>query len=65
MKQKFSAVPSLDKFPEMEDNKIPGEVIFGDGAIVLNHGRKAIVLKVVNTGDRPVQVFIFNLSFLI
>ncbi|KAI5352042.1 PREDICTED: urease [Prunus dulcis] len=56
LKDSFLPVPSLDKFPEMEDNKIPGEVIFGGGAIVLNHGRKAIVLKVVNTGDRPVQV---------
>ncbi|PQP92923.1 urease isoform X2 [Prunus yedoensis var. nudiflora] len=56
LKHSFLPVPSLDKFPEMEDNKIPGEVIFGGGAIELNPGRKAIVLKVVNTGDRPVQV---------
>ena len=61
----FCAVPSLDKFPELENKKIPGEIIFGDGNITLNHGRKAVILRVVNTGDRPVQVFAFNLSFLI
>ncbi|XP_021899689.1 urease isoform X1 [Carica papaya] len=52
----FIPVPSLDKFPAIEDSKIPGEIIFGYGSISLNHGRKAVILKVVNTGDRPVQV---------
>lgn len=59
----FCAVPSLDKFPDVEDKKFPGEIIYGDGNITLNRGRKAVILKVVNTGDRPVQVFLFNLSF--
>jgi urease subunit beta len=35
---------------------IPGEIICGDGPVVLNPGRPAIRLEVVNTGDRPVQV---------
>ena len=35
---------------------IPGEVIVGDGPVVLNEGRPVTVLAVVNTGDRPVQV---------
>jgi urease subunit beta len=35
---------------------IPGEVLFGDGAVVLNAGRDEVTLEVVNTGDRPVQV---------
>lgn len=35
---------------------IPGEVIPAAGAITLNAGRNAIVLKVANSGDRPVQV---------
>ncbi|KAB1207797.1 Urease [Morella rubra] len=52
----FLPVPSLDKFPGFEDNKIPGEISFEAGNITLNHGRKAVILKVVNTGDRPVQV---------
>jgi len=53
------AVPSLDKFPNIEDDEnheIPGELRYGVGDISLNNGRRAVILKVVNTGDRPVQV---------
>lgn len=35
---------------------IPGEVLVGDGEIVLNAGRETRELEVANTGDRPVQV---------
>lgn len=35
---------------------IPGEIVFGDGAIALNPGAPRLVLDIVNTGDRPVQV---------
>jgi urease subunit beta len=35
---------------------IPGEIISGDGPVVLNAGRPVITLVVANTGDRPVQV---------
>ncbi|ETX30177.1 urease subunit beta [Roseivivax isoporae] len=35
---------------------IPGEIMTGDGDLVLNEGRAAITLMVANTGDRPVQV---------
>lgn len=35
---------------------IPGEVLFGDGAIEINTGRPTTNLTVRNTGDRPVQV---------
>ena len=35
---------------------IPGEVLFGEGGVVLNPGRDEVTLEVVNTGDRPVQV---------
>jgi len=35
---------------------IPGEVFFADGDIELNAGRPTSTLRVVNTGDRPVQV---------
>jgi urease subunit beta len=35
---------------------IPGEVVFGDGDIVLNDGAPRLELNVVNNGDRPVQV---------
>jgi urease subunit beta len=34
----------------------PGEIITGDGDIQLNPGRPKVTLRVVNTGDRPVQV---------
>ncbi|XP_047249791.1 urease isoform X3 [Capsicum annuum] len=52
----FLPVPPQDKFPVLEDSKIPGEMCFRDGLIVLNPQRKAVILKVTNTGDRPIQV---------
>jgi urease subunit beta len=35
---------------------IPGEILTADGDITLNAGRDSIVLRVANTGDRPIQV---------
>ena len=35
---------------------IPGEVITAKGDIELNSGRETAVLRVANTGDRPIQV---------
>jgi urease beta subunit len=35
---------------------IPGEYLFADGEIEMNRGRRTIELRVVNTGDRPIQV---------
>jgi urease subunit beta len=35
---------------------IPGEIVTAKGDIELNAGHTAIVLRVANTGDRPVQV---------
>ncbi|RDX94687.1 hypothetical protein CR513_22907, partial [Mucuna pruriens] len=53
----FLPVPSLDKFTQNEeDHRIPGEIIFRSETLVLNPGRNAIILRVVNNGDRPVQV---------
>lgn len=34
----------------------PGEMLFGDGDLVLNEGRPTIDVEVANTGDRAVQV---------
>jgi urease subunit gamma/beta len=34
----------------------PGEIIAAEGIIELNAGRKRAALKVLNTGDRPVQI---------
>ncbi|HWG73677.1 MAG TPA: urease subunit beta [Acidimicrobiales bacterium] len=35
---------------------IPGEVFWADGQVTLNEGRATTVLRVINTGDRPVQI---------
>lgn len=35
---------------------IPGEIITPEGDIELNTGAETVMLKVANTGDRPVQV---------
>ena len=35
---------------------IPGELQCPDGDILLNEGRETLTLRVVNSGDRPVQV---------
>ena len=35
---------------------IPGEIVAGEGPVVINGGRPTIELLVRNTGDRPVQV---------
>lgn len=52
----FLPVPPQETFPVIEDSKIPGQMCFGGGLIVLNPQRKAVILKVTNTGDRPIQV---------
>ncbi len=35
---------------------VPGEVLLGDGPVIINDGRPVTGMVVVNTGDRPVQV---------
>ncbi|OVA15399.1 Urease [Macleaya cordata] len=52
----FLPVPTPDKFSETEDDRVPGEFSFATGNIMLNTGRRAVILKVVNTADRPVQI---------
>jgi len=37
-------------------NVTPGELITEDGELELNAGRSTRILKVANTGDRPIQV---------
>jgi urease subunit gamma/beta len=41
---------------EGADRLRPGEVLLGDGDVVLLEGRDLVSLTVLNTGDRPVQV---------
>jgi urease subunit beta len=40
----------------MSEPVIPGEVIPGEGPVLINDGRPVLVLTVSNTGDRPIQV---------
>ena len=35
---------------------IPGEIVPGEGPVAVNVGRPVVTLRVVNTGDRPVQI---------
>jgi urease subunit beta len=35
---------------------IPGEILYGSGDIDINAGAKRLEMRIVNTGDRPVQV---------
>jgi urease subunit beta len=35
---------------------LPGEVLVGEAPVPLNEGLPVVTLRVVNTGDRPVQV---------
>ncbi|WP_128980254.1 urease subunit beta [Streptomyces roseicoloratus] len=35
---------------------IPGEILHGDGPLILNEGRPVTRLTVLNAADRPVQV---------
>jgi len=35
---------------------VPGEVVLGEGPVVINAGRPVTTMTVTNTGDRPVQV---------
>ena len=42
--------------PHLDQPLIPGEVLCGDGAVIINAGREPITLRVENTADRPIQV---------
>ena len=35
---------------------VPGEVLAGEGDVIMNVGRETVTLSVANSGDRPVQV---------
>jgi urease subunit beta len=35
---------------------IPGEIFVATGDIVLNEDRIAVIIKIANSGDRPIQV---------
>ncbi|HTO96481.1 MAG TPA: urease subunit beta [Myxococcales bacterium] len=56
----FLPLPDAGKFPAAASasagEPVPGEVLAAEGEIELNAGRETVSLKVVNKGDRPVQV---------
>jgi len=58
----FLPVPSMDAFPlsdesEYQESNMPGAIITAkEEKIVLNKGRGRVKLKVVNRGDRAIQV---------
>lgn len=39
-----------------ENDVTPGEIIAGNGDVLINENKQSINLKVLNTGDRPVQI---------
>jgi urease subunit gamma/beta len=50
------APPAADTSEGATPRLVPGEVLLGDGDVVLLEGRALVALTVLNTGDRPVQV---------
>ena len=40
----------------LASGEVPGEILCQPGEIVLNEGADILVVEVVNTGDRPIQV---------
>jgi urease subunit gamma/beta len=52
----FLPVPDLARFAAPAHELAAGEVVAGEGGIVLNEGRPTVELEVTNTGDRPIQV---------
>jgi urease len=61
----FFPIPSNDLFPVQDQSlysreKLPGAIIARKEDIVINKGRERVRLRVTNTGDRPVQVGIYQ-----
>jgi urease subunit gamma/beta len=52
----FLPVPDRARFAIAPQPLVVGEVLVGDGDVVLNEGRPTRELAVTNTGDRPIQV---------
>src|SRR4051812_32816926 len=52
----FLPPPGQAAFEPIAAEPIPGGVLAAPGEIELNAGRKSVALRVVNRGDRPIQV---------
>jgi urease subunit gamma/beta len=46
--------PGKEKWPDGAVK--PGELLVDDGEIEINAGRKKVIIKAINTGDRPIQI---------
>jgi urease subunit beta len=42
--------------PHLDGPMVPGELLYGDGPVVINAGKEVVSLRVTNTADRPIQV---------
>ncbi|RKF13553.1 urease subunit beta [Roseovarius spongiae] len=38
------------------DPVIPGEILYGEGDVVINEGMEVTTIRVANTSDRPIQI---------
>ncbi|CTQ31430.1 Urease subunit beta [Jannaschia rubra] len=41
---------------EGTDPLIPGEILYGEGDVVINEGMEVTTIRVANTSDRPIQI---------
>lgn len=41
---------------EARDPMVPGEILYGEGDIVINEGLEVTTIRVANTSDRPIQI---------
>ncbi len=41
---------------EARDPLVPGEILYGEGDIVINEGLEVTTIRVTNTSDRPIQI---------
>ena len=50
--------PRRQSDSRLEDSEplIPGEILHGDGDVVINEGAQITTLRVANTSDRPIQI---------
>lgn len=65
----FFPIPPDALFPPVDDalyarENTPGAIVAKKEDIVINKGRKRVKLRVINTGDRPIQVIFGHCVFI-
>lgn len=48
--------PSDAPLDDEVDPLVPGEILYGEGDVVINDGLEVTTLRVANTSDRPIQI---------